>query len=201
MRLYDVIFLLVFLLFCGITYLGVQNHKNMVIDKLQMIADEEARVARQEAMRKQSIEDEYWAALYESLKYKDNVTHDGNAKTKTYPISLEATGSYDIEKDKITYTWSQLSGKTVELSSTSDKIVYFLAEAGDYEFELTVEDIYGATSDTTKVVEIQAEPNTAPIAIIDIVRKERPKPKTPWGGNVDSIKVFQGKNGLKQEKN
>ena len=199
MRQYDIIFLSVFLLFCAVTYVGVQNHKNMVNDKMQMIADEEARVERQAAIRAQQIKDE----VMERLKYKDNVIHDGNQETQTYPISLEATGSYDEENDKITYTWSQLSGKTVELSSTSEKIIYFLADAGDYEFELTVEDIYGATGVETKIVEIQAEPNVAPVAMINIIRKEKPKPKpapkTPWDGNKDSIKVFQGENGLKQD--
>jgi len=179
--------------------MGIQSHKNMVNEHLQMIADEEARVERQAALRAQQEIDD----AIEEAKYKDNVTHDGNQESQTYPISLEATDSYDGEGDKITYIWSQLSGKTIELPSTSEKTIYFSAEAGDYEFELTVEDIYGAIGVETKFVEIQAEPNTAPVAKINVIRKEKPEPepepKDPWDGNVDSIRVFQGENGLKQD--
>ena len=39
-----------------------------------------------------------------------------------------------------------------------------------------------------------------PDKLKNIVRKEKPKPpKIPWDGNPDSIKVFQGENGLKKD--
>ena len=164
MKQYDLISLLIFLLFCAVTFMGVQNHKKVVLD-IQTLEN------RQAIIRKHEIEDAY----FEALKYKDNVTHDSNPSTKTYPISLKATGSYDAENDEMTYIWSQLSGDTVELSSTSDKIIYFLANAGDYEFMLTVEDIYGAQGTETKIVEIKEEPNTAPVAVINIMKKIQPK--------------------------
>jgi len=145
-----------------------------------------------ENLRKQAIEDAY----FEALKYKDNVTHDSNPETKTYPMKLEAIDVFDAENDSIGYLWTQLEGEIVDLSSTSEKITYFLAKAGNYKFQLTVTDIYGAKSDTTKIIEIKDEPNTAPVATFSISNEVKPIffPNGPtWQNVADSVKAFQTK--------
>ena len=202
MKLDDLISILVFLLFCGVTYIGIQNHQEKVNDEIQMnqeqraMEDREAQEQRDmEDRRKQEIEDAY----FEALKYKDNVAHDSDPETKTYPIKLEAIDAFDAENDSIKYLWTQLKGENVAFSSTAEKITYFLANAGDYEFQLTVKDIYGDTTNTTKVMEIKEEPNTAPVATFSISNEAEPiyyKNGPTWQNVTDSVKAFQTRNKL-----
>jgi len=203
LKLDDLISILVFLLFCGVTYIGIQNHQEKVNDRIQMnqeqrdMEDREAQEQRDmENRRKQEIEDAY----FEALKYKDNVAHDSDPETKTYPIKLEAINVFDAENDSIGYLWTKLEGEDVDLSSTSEKITYFLAKAGNYKFQLTVTDIYGAKSDTTKIIEIKDEPNTAPVATFSISNELKPifYPNGPkWQNVADSVKAFQTRHKLK----
>ena len=105
----DFISLAVVILFCAVMFMGVQDHKRIVNDRIQADLDKEALENRQaldkqalenrQALEKQALENRQAAirkqeieeAYLEALKYKDNVTHDGNPSTKTYPIRLEAT--------------------------------------------------------------------------------------------------------------
>jgi len=195
LKLDDLISILVFLLFCGVTYIGIQNHQEKVNDQIQMNQEQRDIEDSEAQERKQEIEDAY----FEALKYKDNVAHDSDPETKTYPMKLEAIDAFDAENDSIEYLWTQLKGENVAFSSTSEKITYFLAHAGDYEFQLTVKDIYGDTTNTTKVMEIKEEPNTAPVATFSISNEAEPiyyENGPTWQNVTDSVKAFQTRNKL-----
>ena len=80
-------------------------------------------------------------------------------------VSLDGSGSTDPDGDPITYSWTQTSGPAVSLSGADTATPSFDAPVGPatLEFELTVDD--GEASDTdTVVVNVDAAPNTAPIA-------------------------------------
>jgi len=104
-------------------------------------------------------------ALAERSKVKVRVEHDNSPLTNTYPMIMDATGSYDPDLgDRIHFKWKQIAGPTVELkpNKTSGK-VSFEGVAGDYTFELTVSDDYGAENTVVKTVVIEPEPNAPPV--------------------------------------
>ena len=109
-------------------------------------------------------------AMAEREKIKVMVEHDNSPLTKTYPMILDATNSFDPDVgDEIQYVWKQLSGKVVEIKPNpfSGK-VSFEAEAGEYTFELTVSDDYGSEASITRTVIIEPEPNMPPIIDIEV---------------------------------
>jgi len=109
-------------------------------------------------------------AEFERQKIKVVVEHDNTPSTNTYPMILDATGSYDPDLgDKIFYRWYQINGPEVDLkpSNTSAK-VSFEGVAGEYEFELTVSDNYGAQNTIRKTVVIEPEPNIPPVIDIKV---------------------------------
>ncbi len=104
-------------------------------------------------------------ATAERSKIKVMVEHDNSPLTKTYPMILDATNSFDPDiGDEIQFVWKQISGEPVEIKPNpfSGK-VSFEAEAGEYTFELTVSDDYGSEATLTKTVVIEPEPNKPPI--------------------------------------
>ncbi len=104
-------------------------------------------------------------ALAERKKVKVMVEHDSSPLTKTYPMILDATNSFDPDiGDEIQYVWKQINGDpvTIKPNPFSGK-VSFEAEAGEYTFELTVSDDYGSKATVTRTVVIEPEPNTPPI--------------------------------------
>ena len=111
-------------------------------------------------------------AMAEREKIKVMIEHDNSPLTKTYPMILDATNSFDPDVgDNIQYVWKQISGNKVEIMPNpfSGK-VSFEAEAGEYTFELTVSDDYGSKATTTRTVVIEPEPNMPPI--IDMVVRQ-----------------------------
>ena len=109
-------------------------------------------------------------AEVERQKIKVVVEHDNTPATNTYPMILDATGSYDPDfGDVMYYRWYQLRGPAVDLkpSNTAAK-VSFEGVAGEYEFELTVSDNYGAKNSIRKTVVIEPEPNIAPVIDIKV---------------------------------
>ena len=98
-------------------------------------------------------------------KVKVMVEHDSSPLTKTYPMILDATNSFDPDiGDEIQYVWKQINGDpvTIKPNPFSGK-VSFEAEAGEYTFELSVSDDYGSKATVTRTVVIEPEPNTPPI--------------------------------------
>lgn len=104
-------------------------------------------------------------AKLERSKIRVMVEHDNSPITGTYPMILDATGSYDPDLgDQIYFNWIQLSGKQVRLKPNNESAkVSFLGEAGEYVFELSVTDNYGARNTIVKSVLIEPEPNVAPV--------------------------------------
>ena len=104
-------------------------------------------------------------AIAERKKIKVMVEHDNSPLTKTYPMIMDATNSFDPDVgDEIQYVWKQISGEPVEIRPNpfSGK-VSFEAEAGEYTFELTVADDYGSKATVTRTVVIEPEPNMPPV--------------------------------------
>ncbi len=101
----------------------------------------------------------------ERSKIKVMVEHDNSPLTYTYPMILDATGSYDPDfGDRIYFRWKQISGKQVDLRPNAESAkISFLGEAGEYVFELTVSDNYGAKNTIVKAVVIEPEPNVPPV--------------------------------------
>ena len=68
-------------------------------------------------------------------------------------ITLNGSGSYDPLGEALTYTWTQVNGPTVALSSTSTPVVTFTAAAGQsYGFRLTVRNTDGLQSSASTTV-------------------------------------------------
>ena len=104
-------------------------------------------------------------ALAERSKVKVMVEHDNSPLTSTYPMIMDATESFDPDYgDEIQFKWKQKSGTKVELKPNpfSGK-VSFEGVAGEYVFELTVSDNYGAKNTVIKTVVIEPEPNVPPV--------------------------------------
>ena len=104
-------------------------------------------------------------AMAERQKIKVMVEHDNSPITKTYPMIMDATTSFDPDVgDALQYTWKQIAGEMVEIKPNpfSGK-VSFEAEAGEYTFELTVSDDYGSQATVTRTVVIEPEPNMPPV--------------------------------------
>ena len=104
-------------------------------------------------------------AKTERSKIKVQVEHDNSPFTDSYPMILDATGSYDPDLgDQIYFKWRQLSGPIVSLKPDNfSSKVSFIGTQGDYEFELTVSDDYGAENTVIKSVIIEAEGNLPPV--------------------------------------
>jgi hypothetical protein len=95
------------------------------------------------------------------------VSHDSNPATNIYSVILSAANSFDAEGDSIYFAWDQSNGATVNLGETGNSsVAKFDAEAGEYEFVLSVSDSYGATCVDTVIVSVQPEPNSCPNPII-----------------------------------
>ena len=87
------------------------------------------------------------------------VNHDGDPKTNTKKLLIEATGN---DEDNFVYTWAQISGENVNYKGDSTSSINFDAAAGEYEFTVTVTDSYGATAADTVSIKVNPEPNTLP---------------------------------------
>ncbi len=86
-------------------------------------------------------------------------------------VVLDGSASFDPNGDEISYSWTQLSGKTVNLADPSTKFPVFLSgEIGDYTFGLIVMDNKGlqSTLDTVKITVIEEIPPEPPE--VDITR-------------------------------
>ena len=96
------------------------------------------------------------------------VKHDNDPETNIIPIVLSAASSYDNERDSIQFYWKQFSGNNVaEIKDSREKsILNFEAEFGNYGFELTVTDNYGASCTDTFWVNVAPEPNSCPVVVI-----------------------------------
>lgn len=104
-------------------------------------------------------------AQLERTKLKVMVEHDNSPITNSYPIILDASGSYDPDiGDKIKFNWKQLSGPKIKIMPDIHRAkVSFEGTPGEYTFELIVSDNYGAKNKVVKTVIIEPEPNMTPV--------------------------------------
>ena len=104
-------------------------------------------------------------AQLERAKLKVMVEHDNSPITNSYPIILDASGSYDPDiGDKIKFNWKQLSGPKIKIMPDIHRAkVSFEGTPGEYTFELIVSDNYGAKNKVIKTVIIEPEPNMTPV--------------------------------------
>ena len=91
-------------------------------------------------------------AKIERSKLRLKVEHDGLPSTNTYPVILDASGSYDSDAvDEINFKWNQISGPPIVLSPNVFRSkVSFEGTPGEYTFELQVTDNYGAVTKNDK---------------------------------------------------
>jgi len=102
-----------------------------------------------------------------TIALDDNIAHDKDPKTNKYKVRMDASKSNDPDGDKLTYSWSQLSGPKVTLSPNSTaEAVTFETTAGNYKFALTVKDTYNETHTAEKTIKIGSEPNQVPEAVL-----------------------------------
>ena len=130
-----------------------------------------------------------------------DIVHDRDPKTGLFNVKLEAVGS-EPENDKFTYIWEQIPVSPgedfvrVELTGNKKKqgVKYFKAPEGEYRFQLTMKDAYGASDVTNQLIVIQGEPNQAPT--VDFTVTEGVEPVDPFDGDVEKIKEFQKEQAL-----
>ena len=104
-------------------------------------------------------------AQIERSKLKVMVEHDNSPITNSYPVILDASGSYDPDMgDEIKFAWKQLSGPNIKIMPDIHRAkVSFEGTPGEYTFELIVIDNYGAKNKVIKTVIIEPEPNLSPV--------------------------------------
>tara|TARA_B100000073_G_scaffold98892_1_gene78615 strand:+ start:1696 stop:2211 length:516 start_codon:yes stop_codon:yes gene_type:complete len=151
---------------CGL--FGWREYERQMREKLYK--DRIQLKLQREQEKQNQIEELATIEKEEKNKFKVQVPHDSRPETNTYPMILDATSSFDPDQgDRIRYSWKQLSGNKIRLRpNSSSGIVSFEGTPGEYTFELTVSDNYGLSTVITKIVEIENEPNQAPIVDLEI---------------------------------
>jgi hypothetical protein len=80
-------------------------------------------------------------------------------------IFLNGNG-FDSDGDNLNYKWEQIGGNTVTIDSSESESTSFEAGPGEYTFQFTVADPYGATSSSQQTYRISEETNSDPEANI-----------------------------------
>ena len=124
--------------------------------------------ASDKALAEQQVLEEARQLLIDSRTLDVTVKHDNDPETNTISIVLSAAASYDKENDSMEYYWKQISGTNIADINESRKepVLNFDAKAGDYGFQLTITDNYGASCVDTVLVNVDPEPNSCPVVII-----------------------------------
>ena len=132
-----------------------------------------------------------------------DIVHDRDPETGLFNVKLGAVGS-DPENDKFSYNWEQIpvspsdnSFTPVTLTGKKQGIKYFKAPEGEYRFQLTMTDAYGASDVTNQLIVIKGEPNNAPTVEFKVT--EGVEPIDPFEGDIEKIKEFQKKAGLEAD--
>ena len=146
-------------------------YKNRVLSQAKQVASDSLNYDVESSIATaQKIDLLEKMAMAEREKIKVMVEHDNSPLTKTYPMIMDATNSFDPDVgDELQYVWKQISGTQVEIMPNpfSGK-VSFEAEAGEYTFELIVSDDYGSKTTLTRTVVIEPEPNMPPVIDIKV---------------------------------
>jgi len=136
---------------------------------LKCLETESKRLSEKVKLKKEALEAEEERKMEEKrekITFKDKIPHDGKLGG-TIAITLDASKSTPTEAgDDMTYNWKSVDGK-VQIEDQGAEEISFDAEAGQYQFELTVTDSYGASSNELRIVDISEESNQAPRIIIE----------------------------------
>ena len=129
----------------------LENYSAQLVTKKAVIDAEEEREISKER---------------EKITFRDEINHDGEPGG-TVKITLDASKSTPTEQgDQMTWNWTSTDGK-VQIEDNAAKEISFDAEAGQYNFELTVTDSYGESSSEIRIVDVAEEDNEAPTIIIE----------------------------------
>ena len=129
--------------------------------KDQKAQKEQEDRATQEALKAEEVK----LQAIEDAIIKNNIDHDGDPETASMAISLNGNG-LDSDGDNLTYKWEQIGGNTVSIDNPESPSTSFEAGPGEYTFQLTVTDPYGATSSSQQTYRISEETNSDPEANI-----------------------------------
>ena len=128
-----------------------------------------AKVESDRALAEKIMLDKKRSAEIEARSIDITIEHDNDPETYMRSVVLSATSSYDNERDSMQFYWKQFLGNNVaDINDSREKsILNFEAESGNYGFELTVTDNYGASCVDTHWVNVAPEPNSCPVVIIN----------------------------------
>ena len=129
----------------------LKNYSSQLISKkAAMDAEEERRIAEERA----------------KITFNDQIPHDGKPGG-SINIVLDASKSTPTENgDEMTWNWISTDGKVRDFDPAA-KEISFEAQSGQYNFQLTVTDSYGASSSELRIVDIAEEENEAPQIVIE----------------------------------
>ena len=129
-----------------------------------------AKLESDRALAEQIMLDTKRNAKIEARSLDITIEHDNDPDTYLRTVVLSAALSYDNERDSMEFFWKQFSGNNVaDINDSREKsVLKFEAESGNYGFELTVTDNYGASCVDTHWVNVAPEPNSCPVVIIKI---------------------------------
>jgi chitinase len=135
---------------------------------MSLNAERIEKAASEKALAEQTALDEARQLLIDARTLDVTVKHDNDPETNTIAIVLSAASSYDNENDDMKYYWKQISGTNVAniRESNREAVLNFDGKAGDYGFQLTITDNYGASCVDTVLVNVNPEPNSCPVVII-----------------------------------
>ena len=129
----------------------LKNYSSQLASKKALIDEEEERRMAEER---------------EKITFREKINHDGKPGG-AINVTLDASKSTPTEQgDEMTWNWNSIDGK-INIADKSAKEISFDAEAGQYNFQLTVTDSYGASSSEIRIVEIEEEDNEAPKIVIE----------------------------------
>ena len=149
--------ILIFACLSLFTYSIVDGHNNRI-----------AKAESERALAEKIILDEKRAAEIASRSLNIAIVHDNDPDTYEQSVVLSAAASYDNESDSMEFYWKQFSGNNVaDINDTrKNSVLNFDAQSGNYGFELTVTDNYGASCTDTFWVNVSPEPNSCPVVVI-----------------------------------
>ena len=149
--------ILIFACLSLFTYSIVDGHNNRI-----------AKAESERALAEKIILDEKRATEIASRSLNITIVHDNDPDTYEQSVVLSAAASYDNERDSMEFYWKQFSGNNVaDINDTrKNSVLNFDAQSGNYGFELTVTDNYGASCTDTFWVNVSPEPNSCPVVVI-----------------------------------
>ena len=143
--------------------LGLMTNEYMETQKMKAEAEKHAQETQMAEARAEAR-----ALLIANRTITVQVEHDSDPSTKIYPVTLSATSSFDNDQgDELSFFWMQIGGSSVRLGDTrKTSEAKFDAEAGEYEFVLSISDNYGESCSDTVIINVKPEPNSCPTPVI-----------------------------------